>query len=144
MTIKHTFSATIDQLPLMMQRICNQARALQFSPLEVSHIELAVEEVLINIITHGYKKKKEECYIDITCPKNEDSTFALIIEDRGVPFDPVRASKKCPAAEQKPDIDKAILNGYGLFLIFQMMDKVDYWYEDGKNVLSLTKYKKLG
>ena len=61
--------------------------------------------------------------------------MAVTFRDRGVPYNPLE--KEDPdvtalAAERK-------LGGLGIFLTKQLMDEVRYAYEDGQNVLTLTK-----
>ncbi len=51
-------------------------------------IGLASEEMVANIVTFGYKRKKRN-YIDVSLKVNED-TLILRIRDDGVPFDPTK------------------------------------------------------
>lgn len=131
-TVKKPFPASIDHLSRMIEFACEHAQAVGFPLLPLSHIELAMEEALVNIITHGYQNKKpEESMIHIECYALSDSGVKIIIRDSGVPFNPVAAARV---------INEPTIGGYGIFLIFRMMDKVEYFHEDGMNVLHLTKF----
>ena len=68
-------------------------------------------------------------------PKPERIPVEILFEDAGVPFNPL--DKDDPditlSAEDRP------IGGLGIFLCKQMMDHVEYHYEDGCNVLIMEK-----
>ena len=100
-------------------------------------IDLATEEIFLNIAHYAYKDKVpvgDFGQVRITCTyKNE--LLTIIFRDAGVPFNPL--------ARPDPDItlsaeDRSI-GGLGIFLTKKYMDKVEYQYENGENVLTLKK-----
>lgn len=126
----------------MMEFICSHAQAAGFAPSSLSHIELAAEEVLVNIISHGYPENHDDPSIHIECHIIKDSGLKVVVKDKGIPFNPLKASKKCPEGNKNLELGLPVIGGYGIFLIFQMMDDVEYLYQDGMNVLHLTKFHK--
>ena len=104
------------------------------SPKAQMQLDLAVEEIFVNIANYAYAPGEGKAAIRVQVseePRRVDVTF----RDRGVPYNPLE--KEDPdvtalAAERK-------LGGLGIFLTKQLMDEVQYEYRDGQNVLTLTK-----
>ena len=61
--------------------------------------------------------------------------MTLVIKDNGVPFNPLEKSE--------PDIslsaDEREIGGLGIFITKKTMDTVSYTYENGENILTMTK-----
>ena len=61
--------------------------------------------------------------------------MTLIIKDNGTPFNPLE--------RDEPDItlsaDEREIGGLGIFITKKTMDTVNYTYENGQNVLTMTK-----
>ena len=95
-------------------------------------IDLSIEELFVNIANYAYPEKEGDAEIRIS---EADGVFSLTLIDSGVPYDPL----------QKPDPDvtlsaeKRQIGGLGIYLVKKNMDTVSYCYEDGKNVLTITK-----
>lgn len=80
-------------------------------------IKLAVHEVANNVIRHAYGH--EQGMMEITLQLEETTKcFMATIHDTGAAFDPTQA----PA----PDLAVPQESGYGLFLVEQLMDEVNY------------------
>ena len=99
----------------------------------LNNVNLAIEEVFVNIASYSYKDKNGTCLLKI----NYDGvkTFKFIFEDSGIKFNPLD--------EKDPDISLKVeardVGGLGIFLIKKTMDKVDYKYKNNKNILTLSK-----
>ena len=100
-------------------------------------IDVAAEEIFVNIAHYAYKDKLpagEFGQALITCTY-EDELLTIIFRDQGVPFNPL----------DRPDPDITLsaedrsIGGVGIFLTKKYMDKVEYNYENGENVLTLKK-----
>jgi len=94
--------------------------------------QLAVEEAITNVIVHGYKEPGGE--VVITCHVNSDRV-EVEIADTAPRFDPL----SMPVPDLDGSIEERRIGGLGVFLIRQVMDGVSYRYENGKNVLLMTK-----
>ena len=98
-------------------------------------IELAIEEVLSNIILHGYST--EMGLIELEFLINPlTATLTLQIQDDGVPFNPLEDG---PILLAKQPIEKQELSGLGIRLIMRTMDTVSYERAGNHNILTLTK-----
>ncbi len=102
----------------------------------LNQIDLAVEEIYINIAHYAYKPNVGS--VEITCDThNGDSEYTILIifKDSGKPFNPLE--------RQDPDItlsaEERNIGGLGIYLTKQFMDEVKYEYKDGFNILSIKK-----
>lgn len=96
-------------------------------------LQLAAEEVVVNIITYGYRESAGSVNICL-----EISTGHLVVEfvDRAAPFDPLAA----PEPELGQSIDQAPVGGLGIALIKRLSHEQQYSYRDGQNCLRLKWY----
>jgi serine/threonine-protein kinase RsbW len=99
---------------------------------DILDTQLAVEEVITNTIVHGYKKAGGE--IIISCQINL-SNLEVRIKDSAPRFDPL----SIPNPKLDGAIEERKIGGLGVYLVRQVMDKVFYQYENGKNILVLIK-----
>ena len=96
-------------------------------------LAVAFDEMLSNIIHHGYNDTSEH-NIKITL-SSKGKNFIGIIEDDGVEFNPLlqpEANTSLPLSERK-------MGGLGIHLVRKMMDKVEYKRIKNKNVLTIFK-----
>ena len=104
------------------------------SPKELYQIEVAIEEILVNIVS--YAGLADEDGVEVRCEVLDDPLRVIVqFLDGGIPFDPL--------ANEDPDISpEAIMEregGLGIFMVKKMMDNVSYVYENGKNTLTILK-----
>ena len=97
-------------------------------------IQVATEEIIVNVIKYGYAQEEEgsvivESWADDSSAKN----IVFRISDKGIAFDPTdTATPDCTAALR----DRPI-GGLGVFLTTQIMDTVVYTRENDRNVLQM-------
>lgn len=95
-------------------------------------IDLCVEEIFVNIANYAYPDTTGTAEIRIEA---ENGIAVLTFIDAGLPYDPLQ--------RDAPDItlsaEEREIGGLGIFLVRKNTDTVFYRYEDGKNVLTITK-----
>ena len=96
------------------------------------HMTLAIREAAANAIKHGNKADPEKI-AEVTFDIDEE-TITIRIEDQGEGFDP----EDLPDPLAPENILKG--TGRGIFLMRQLMDHVEFGFEDGSHV---TMQKKL-
>ena len=105
----------------------------ELPPNVINTMNLALEEIVTNVIEHGYEDTGEHVII-IRCSVQDGEVMAEV-EDDGQPFNPLQ----CP----DPDITKTLedrpIGGLGIYLIRNVMDGLDYTYQGGKNQIRLKK-----
>lgn len=95
-------------------------------------IRLSIEEVIENIIQYAYDNGSG--FLEVGT-QVEDGVLFIHFIDAGTPFNPL----------DKPDPDISLsaedrpIGGLGIFISKQMMDKIEYEYKDGCNVLTMSK-----
>jgi len=102
-------------------------------PETAGDLNLALEEVVANVIMHAYPQGGvHEIRIDVTAEK--DRVAAEVVDD-GVDFDPLQGPEPNVALplQQRP------LGGLGLFLVRRVMDELHYSREAGTNRLTMAK-----
>lgn len=134
------FPAKLEHLYEMLTYIKQSATEFGFANTIISKIELAGEEALVNIISHGYPKKSGT--IHIHCKEAEEGGLLIVIQDDGVPFNPLEAIKNFNPSEEisaEESLEDTQIGGYGIFFIINMMDNVDYEHDGQRNILMLKK-----
>ena len=95
---------------------------------------VAIEEVFVNIAHYAYPASDGDMTLHIGFDESS-RTVTFRMTDRGTPFDPL----------QKPDPDitasaeEREIGGLGIFIARKTMDSLDYAYENGENILTMTK-----
>ncbi|MFI0434176.1 MAG: ATP-binding protein [Parachlamydiaceae bacterium] len=135
------FPAKLQSLHEMLDFIQAFGEKVHMSTSRLNQMIVAAEEALVNIIDYGYPNKKKGT-IHILCEESANQKgITIIIKDQGVPFNPIKQAppfRPPPLVEGgEPDL---FLGGYGIYLLTQLMDKVDYQRLSDGNVLLLTKY----
>lgn len=105
-----------------------------FSDDESSQIALALDEAICNVINHGYQKCCDgRIWISIWPLSEPSPGLRILIEDTGQQVD--------PKTIQSRDLDKIRPGGLGVYIIRQIMDKVEYQKRaNGGMQLLLEKY----
>jgi len=93
----------------------------------------AIDEVVTNIIRHGFTDGKGELKIDIYRSPHK---VKMVIEDSGRPFDPTQVRPK----SYTELIEEEIEGRLGLRLLHQLVDQIHYQFRRGKNRLILEKH----
>jgi anti-sigma regulatory factor (Ser/Thr protein kinase) len=126
-----TRAATIDNLDELMQFVDDCAHGHDFSDKRKLEIRLAVEEALMNIISHAYPEEPGD--VEVACGPDEDGKMVVEISDSGIPFDP--HSRTNP--DVSSDIEDREIGGLGIMLIRKYIRDVRYRRDSDKNVLTL-------
>lgn len=99
----------------------------------VMSLNLALEEVIANIILYAYPQG-EEGEIELTAQECDGSVI-FTISDSGIEFDPTAA----PKADVTLSAEEREIGGLGIFLVNKIMDKVEYSRINEKNILTISK-----
>ena len=100
----------------------------------VTQISIAIDEIFSNIVNYGYPDKKGPITVSLNIA-DEGRTASLTFVDEGIPYNPV--------IKDDPDvtlsIDERQIGGLGIFMVKKSMDDMRYRYENGCNILTITK-----
>jgi len=134
--ISKSWQADLESLSGIQVFIEKLGKGAGFTSQRIAQINIAVEELVVNIINHAFKDNREET-IKIEVQEDSDQ-IAFRIIDSGRPFDPL---------EQKdPDITLDLMDrpigGLGIYLVKQFANQVDYVRRGNKNILTMIIHKK--
>ncbi len=99
-----------------------------------TQVLISVEEVYVNIAHYAYGGKPGKATVQMEVTQNP-KVCRVVFRDRGIPYDPLK--------KEDPDItlsaEERQIGGLGIFMVKQAMDKVEYEYKDGCNILAIEK-----
>jgi serine/threonine-protein kinase RsbW len=128
-----TLKNKISEIERLADAVMQFGRENNFSDKVIFDINLALEEVVNNVISYAYKDKNEHqinIYMEL-----EGQVLLLKVEDDGIPFNPFDVPE--------PDIDKPVEErepgGLGLFFVRNLTDELEYKREKDKNILIMKK-----
>ncbi len=126
--------ATVDNLSEVLGFVDEQLEAADCAMKVQMQIDLAVEEIFVNIANYAYDPETGPATVRVDVTP-DGSTVTITFVDNGVPYDPL--------AKADPDItlsaDERQIGGLGIFLVKKNMDDVKYEYVNGSNILTLKK-----
>ena len=92
-------------------------------------VKLALDEILTNVIAYAYPDGGEhDIVVRFSVAAGE---LAVEVEDDGQAFNPL--DTKLP--DMNTPLEERPIGGLGMHLVHQVMDKLEYHREEGKNVL---------
>ena len=97
-------------------------------------LKLAIEEIFVNIAHYAYGEETGTAKV-VSELDSEQGELKVRFIDQGIPFDPLK--KEDPNTNLT--IEDRQVGGLGIFLVKKLMDKVEYEYSDGCNILTITK-----
>ena len=97
-------------------------------------IDIAIEEIFVNIAHYAYPEAEGEAVIYVE-PGEGSSSVTITFEDEGIQYDPLK--------NEDPDItlssEERAIGGLGIFMVKKSMDDIAYEYKDGHNILTIKK-----
>ena len=129
-----TFPAKIEALSDVLGFVDQTLESFE-CPMKVqTAVCVAIEEIFVNVAHYAYGDGEGDMTLGIGFDE-ESRTITFRMSDQGTPFDPL----------QKPDPDVTLsaedreIGGLGIFITKKTMSSVTYAYENGENVLTMTK-----
>ena len=127
-------AAAAEELDNVIGFVDEQLEAVGCSIDQQMQIELAVEEIFVNIANYAYAPGTGNAVIKV-CIFDEPKAAEITFTDHGVQYDPL--------AKEDPDIylpaEEREIGGLGIFLTKKNMDEVAYEYREGKNIFKMKK-----
>ena len=97
-------------------------------------IDVAVEEIFVNIASYAYSPDEGEAIIRCTA-ENAPRAIAIQFIDSGKEYNPL--------ARKDPDIslsaEERQIGGLGVYMVKKSMDSVSYEYLNGRNIFTIKK-----
>lgn len=143
MGVKHvlTVPGRYEEIQKICQFVADGAVKCGLDETAIFHIELACDEACTNIIEHAYEGE-DKGEITISWQLN-GSTFTISFHDNGRSFNPESIPNPTLPDQKSPaDIDAVKVGGLGIHFMRQLMDDVQFQFdEEAGNTLILEKKK---
>lgn len=123
--------ARMDQLRDLVQFVSDHITKRRFPESRSAQVELATEEVLVNIFLHAYPETPGD--VAVAVDVTGEGLCILRFEDHGIPFDPLAVAApdvSAPLSDRKP-------GGLGILFIRNTADRVTYRRSGDRNFLTL-------
>ena len=132
--MKITVEALVDNLGTVLEFVDGQLEE-HGCPMRAQYeIDVAVEELFVNVASYAYETGVGSVTIEMTVEENP-KTAVIQFTDRGIPYN--------PAAKEDPDVtlpaDQREIGGLGIYMVKKSMDRLDYEYKDGQNIVTIRK-----
>ncbi|NRA89675.1 MAG: ATP-binding protein [Simkaniaceae bacterium] len=128
------FPAQLAFLHSMLGWIRERLEGSGLSDVEIRRIEIALEEGLVNVISYAYQGVEGEITLQYRQVVGE--YIEIVIEDSGLPFNPLRHKKEIDPLIPVEELEEG---GLGILFMQKLMDKVEYQRVYEKNLLTLRK-----
>ena len=129
-----TIEALTDNLQAVLDFVDTELEGADCPMKTQMQIDVAVEELFVNVAHYAYTPATGQARIDIEITEDPKKVM-ITITDSGIPFD--------PTAKPDPDVTLSAqerqIGGLGIYMVKKSMDSMNYRYEDGKNIVSITK-----
>ena len=129
-----TIEAKIENLDEVLTFVDGHLEELDCPMKAQMQIDVAVEEVFVNIASYAYAPGVGSATIRLEATK-DPGTVRITFIDRGVPYDPLK--------KEDPDVtlsaEERAIGGLGIYMVKKAVDDISYVYRDGQNILSISK-----
>ena len=124
--------AKVDNLPQVLSFVDEELENAECSMKGMMQIDVAVEEIFVNVASYAYEGKEGNCKIQVDAdPAKCYVTITFI--DEGIPYNPL--------AKEDPDVtlsaEEREIGGLGIFIVKKSMDETAYERKDNKNIFSM-------
>ncbi len=97
-------------------------------------LRLSIEEAVENVVRYAYDGGIG--WLEVGTSLDHDNLVLTVeLRDAGVPFNPLEQ----PDPDTTAKAEDRDVGGLGIYLCKQLMDRISYRYEDGNNVLTMSK-----
>ena len=127
-------NADVNELQNVLDFVDKCIGTMDCPPKAMMQINIAVEEIFVNIAHYAYSGKAGEAIIEVEI-NSEPKTTTITFIDSGIKYDPL--------AKPDPDVTLSAkdrqIGGLGIFMTKKLMDELSYEYRDGQNMFSMKK-----
>jgi serine/threonine-protein kinase RsbW len=124
-----TVPGTLDAWSAVGRYVLDAASAAGLDKKAAYRLRLAVDEIVTNIILHGYQEAGRTSDVSIRAQMDPD-VLTITLEDTALPFDP----RNLPRPKQIDlPLEERPVGGLGIFLAMENVDQFKYEYVGNRN-----------
>lgn len=130
--------ATLDNLATVLRFVEAEAEKAGCPKKETKQLAVAIEELYVNVASYAYAPAIGICIVKLqTSAESETGGWIrILLKDHGKKFNPL--------LQEAPDItlsaDDRPVGGLGILMVKELVDRLEYMYENGENILSVEKH----
>lgn len=128
-----TIRNDLKELSRLAERLSDFGQQAGLPPSVVFEIQLALDEIVTNIISYGYTDE-EEHHIHVLLERR-NGELVITVDDDARAFNPLDV----PTPDLGASLNDRPIGGLGIHLVRRVMDNLDYRREQDRNILVLTK-----
>lgn len=134
MTFSLRMEAQLENLSAIRDFVEDTATRLNVVPTVIPNVVLAVDEMVTNIIEHGYQGQPGSIEIEVS---TREDALIIQLRDQAPPFDPTTR----PPPDLSIPFDDRLPGGLGIYLTRKVMDDIQHRVTTThRNDLTLIKY----
>lgn len=135
--MKMIYKNAIAEVSRLGQDIAQFGRAYSLDEQTVYTLNLCLEEVISNIILHGFEDKEEHTITLTIHYQEKPAQIFMQIEDAGIAFNPLQDAPSPPLGSSLAERKEG---GLGVYLVKKFMNSIVYARENDSNILKIVKY----
>jgi len=128
------FPANVNLVDEQITTIVSSLEEMNVDHRKVYQINLALEEILVNVAKYAYSSKEGIIDVSYEIDKNSNE-LRVVIKDKGQPFNPLE--------KEDPDLHSSVqdrkIGGLGIFITKNMVDNIQYRRINDENILEFSK-----
>ena len=130
--------ATLDNLVTVLGFVESEAEKAGCPKKETKQLAVAIEELYVNVASYAYTPATGICIVKLQTGAGSDTGgwIRIFLKDHGKKFNPL--------LQEPPDItlsaDDRPVGGLGILMVKELVDRLEYMYENGENILSVEKH----
>jgi anti-sigma regulatory factor (Ser/Thr protein kinase) len=128
-------SARIEHLERLIEFISRCATEQGFGQERTQEMEVATEEVLVNIFNYAYPEEAGK--VQVSCTGEDEVGFIIEVMDDGIPFNIL----SLPDPDVTSGISDRKVGGLGVFLVRELVNEIRYRRDGDRNILTLVFHK---
>lgn len=126
------FPAEIERWDEVLEFLDDCLETASDSETEKNKILIASEEIFTNIASYAYESESGD--VEITCSV-ELQEVIISMKDWGIPYDLLEH----PDPSFDIPFENRRIGGLGIYMVKKFMDRVEYRYENGCNIVTIGK-----
>ena len=127
-----TLTNDLAELPRVVAGVDAFCQAMNAGAKDTSSLHLALEEIVTNVITHGYRDGASHAF-EVKLEAVSDDRIRAVVTDDALAYNPLARAEldTTLALEHRP------IGGLGVHLVKKLMDACLYERRDGRNVFAI-------
>lgn len=127
-----TIAASLAELTRVMQMVDDFCGGVSASAADVSALHLALEEIVTNVITHGYSHDASHCFT-VQLEAVATDRIRAVVRDDAAAYNPLAR----PEVNTDLPLEARPVGGLGVHLVKKLMDVCLYEHRDGRNIFTV-------